>query len=247
MCTIGHRANSGAAGTGAGGTAGDGGLDRVELLVADALQGARVSDRLTAGLTEEVMSRLPPRSEMRPALGRLVRLVFGLTAAYFSVAAWRGDVFAAFGSPEWAKSLGVALALTGAAMGALTAGVALASEARRGRGRLARSLAAAFAGRAGRTALGTAGAALLVAVTWVFLSRFPAYLLPGGVEAARASLKGLVVVLVAAAALQTYLARPAAGSPSPSRAAAMRLVEAGGLVAAGTVCAANLVLRVLVA
>lgn len=207
--------------------------DRLEMLVADALGGLE----LTRDLAGRVMASLPPREQMRAALHPVLRLCFGLVAAHFAASAWRTDLFARFGASEAATLFGTVSALAGAALGALVAGVALAREAGP---RAAKTLTVLVTGREGYALVGTAGSAVLVAVTWLFVGRFPAEFFPAGLRAARESMAMLLVVLVLAAALQGALLSRRQGSRL-----ALRLVEAGSLVLVGLACAANCFFHVL--
>jgi hypothetical protein len=206
--------------------------DRVEELVHDAL----VDLQLDEGLGDRIMSALPPREEMLPALHPALRLGFGLAAAAFAVSAWLINLPRVYGASPEATYFGLGAIMLGAAIGATSIAIAIIKDAG------PRAFAAArqmLSGTAGNAIVATVAAVAILATTYVLLGAFPDEYMMAGVRAARSSVATLAVVLTFAAVVQVrILARGQDWRP------ALRLVEAGGLVLAALACAANYVVFV---
>ena len=214
-------------------------FDRLEVLVGDALRSVGVSGDAGA-LVARVMGSLPSAEEIRPALRPALRFLFGVTAAFFAVAAWATDLTHWLGASGTTAQVSLGLIFFGATMGAAAMAVSLFKEAGpKALASLVKETRTAFSGQGARQLAATVGAAVLLGAVWVFLGWFPAGVIGKGLTAARATVALLAVVLVAAASVQVALFVRGAGSKQ-----ALRLVEAAGLVTAAAACAANYVIFV---
>jgi len=206
--------------------------DRVEGLVGESLRDLRMTD----GLVDRIMSVLPSREEMRPALHPALRLAFGLTTVLFSVGAWSLDLPGWYGVADGIRKVALGAVTLWGAFGAAVIGLGLMREV--GSGAFT-SLRALFDGPRARTFVATIGAVILFGAIWVFLGWFPVHGFASGMRAMRASVAAVVFVMLGVAALQLWImARGRDWRP------ALRFVEAVGLVAAGLACAANYVIFV---
>lgn len=210
-------------------------FDRIESLVNEALLSVGVTSDVHA-LVVRVMESLPCVEEIRPALRPALRVLFGVTAAFFAIAAWAMDLTQWLGATGRVAQVSLGLIFFGAAMGAAAMAVSLVRET--GPKALA-SLRTAFGGQGARQLAATVGAAVLLGAVWVFLGWFPEGIIGRGLVAARASTAALSVVLLAAASVQMAILLRGTGSKQ-----ALRLVEAAGLVTAAVACAANYVIFV---
>ena len=206
--------------------------DRVEDLVGESLRDLRMTD----GLVDRIMSVLPSREEMKPALHPALRLAFGLTTVLFSAGAWSLDLPAWYGAGDDVRRVALGALTMWGAFGAAVIGLGLMREVVSG---AFTSLRALFEGPRARTFLATVGATVLFVAIWAFLGWFPAHDFAAGLRATRASVAAVVFVMLGVAALQLWImARGRDWRP------ALGLVEAVGLVAAGLACAANYVIFV---
>jgi hypothetical protein len=207
-------------------------LDGVEALVGESLRELKLTD----GLVDRIMSVLPSRDEMKPALHPSLRLAFGLTTILFSVGAWSFDLPGWYGAGGGARKVALGALTLWGAFGASVIGLGLLRET--GSSAFA-SLRALFDGPRAKTFAGTVGATILLISVWGFLGWFPEGVFEAGLRATRASVAAVVCVLLAVGTLQLWImARGRDWRP------ALRLVEAVGLVAAGLACAANYVIFV---
>ena len=177
-----------------------------------------------------------PRQRSGAALRPALRVLFGVTAAFFAIAAWAMDLTQWLGATGRVAQVSLGLIFFGAAMGAAAMAVSLVRET--GPKALA-SLRTAFGGQGARQLAATVGAAVLLGAVWVFLGWFPEGIIGRGLVAARASTAALSVVLLAAASVQMAILLRGTGSKQ-----ALRLGEAAGLVTAAGACAANYVIFV---
>ena len=210
-------------------------FDRIESLVNEALLSVGVTSDVHA-LVVRGMESLPCVEEIRPARRPALRVLFGVTAAFFAIAAWAMDLTQWLGATGRVAQVSLGLIFFGAAMGAAAMAVSLVRET--GPKALA-SLRTAFGGQGARQLAATVGAAVLLGAVWVFLGWFPEGIIGRGLVAARASTAALSVVLLAAASVQMAILLRGTGSKQ-----ALRLVEAAGLVTAAVACAANYVIFV---
>jgi hypothetical protein len=210
-------------------------FDRLESLVNEALQSVGVTSDVHA-LVVRVMESLPSVEEIRPALRPALRVLFGVTAAFFAVAAWAMDLTKWLGATGRVAQVSLGLIFFGAAMGAAAMAASLVRETGP---KAVASLRAVFSGQGAKQLAATVGAAVLLGAVWVFLGWFPKGIIGKGLAAARASTAALSVVLVVAASVQMAILLRGTGSKQ-----ALRLVEAAGLVTAAVACAANYVIFV---
>lgn len=203
------------------------GLDRMEKLIGESLRDLG----LAQGLVEKVMSSLPSRDQMRPALSPSLGAAFAITSVVFASSPWTMDLPRRLGEPR-----GLAVAFLAAAFGAAVSVFALVRESLP---RMASAAKALVYGAGNRPLAATAAAAAVLGAAWACLGWFPQGALPQAFRAARSSMAALAAVLAAAAALQVaVLVRPRDAR------GALKLLEAVSFVAACVTCVANYIIFV---